>query len=169
MAYNLHRFDWLRYTMERSLVRTLGKKLRLSTPRVYRRFGAVLHTPDGPRKGLEVQVERVGKLPLVAQWGGISLRWRIDAILDDRPPHAWNGRTEVLERLLADTCELCGSHDRVQVHHVRHLKDLHKHRGKPVPAWVEKMAARHRKTLVACHDCHVAIHAGHPAQMRVAV
>src|SRR5438128_1405468 len=168
LAYNLHRLDWLRYTMERSLVRTLGKKLSLSNPQVYRRFGAALHTPDGPRKGLEVQVKRAGKSPLVAQWGGVSLRWRIDAILDDRPPHAWNARTEVLERLLADTCELCGSHDHVQVHHVRHLKDLQKHRGKPVPAWVQKMAARHRKTLVACHHCHVAIHAGRPAGVRVA-
>jgi len=25
-----------------------------------------------------------------------------------------------------------------------------------------------RKTLVTCHDCHVAIHAGHPARARVA-
>jgi MFS family permease len=56
----------------------------------------------------------------------------------------------------------------VQVHHVRHLKDLQRHRGRPVPAWVEKMAARHRKTLVACHDCHVAIHAGRAARERVA-
>jgi hypothetical protein len=31
------------------------------------------------------------------------------------------------------------------------------------------MAARQRKTLVVCHDCHVAIHAGrHPARARVA-
>jgi group II intron reverse transcriptase/maturase len=168
MAYNLHRLDWLRYTMERSLVRTLGKKLRLSNPQVYRRFGAVLQTPDGPRKGLEVRVEREGRKPLVAEWGGISLRWRTDAILDDRPPHAWNARTEVLERLLADTCELCGSHDRVQVHHVRHLKNLQRHRGRPVPAWVQKMAARHRKTLVVCHNCHIAIHAGRPAGERIA-
>ena len=168
MAYNLHRLDWLRYTMERSLVRTLGKKLRLSNPQVYRRFGAMLQTPDGPRKGLQVRVERKGRRPLIAEWGGISLRWRIDAVLDDRPPHAWNARTEVLERLLADTCELCGSHEGVQVHHVRHLKDLQRHRGRPVPAWVEKMAARHRKTLVACHNCHVAIHAGRPAGVRVA-
>ena len=168
LAYNLHRLDWLRYTMERSLVRTLAHKLRLSDPRVYRRFGATLQTPTGPRKGLEVRVERPGRQPLVAQWGGISLRWRIDAVLDDRPPHAWNARTEVLERLLADTCELCGSHDRVQVHHVRHLKDLQKQRGRPVPAWVHKMAARHRKTLVACHDCHIAIHAGRPAGVRIA-
>jgi group II intron reverse transcriptase/maturase len=168
MAYNLHRLDWLRYTMERSLVRTLGKKLRLSNPQVYRRFGAMLQTPDGPRKGLQVRVERKGRRPLIAEWGGISLRWRIDAVLDDRPPHAWNARTEVLERLLADTCELCGSHEGVQVHHVRHLKDLQRHRGRPVPAWVQKMAARHRKTLVACHNCHVAIHAGRPAGVRVA-
>jgi group II intron reverse transcriptase/maturase len=166
MAYNLHRLDILRYAMERSLVRTLSDKLRLSTPQVYRRFGATLQTPAGPRKGLEVRVEREGKRPLVAQWGGVSLRWHVDAVLDDRPPRAWNARTEVLERLLADTCELCGSHDRVQVHHVRHLKDLQAHRGRPVPAWVEKMAARHRKTLVACHDCHVAVHAGRPARAR---
>ena len=168
LAYNLHRLDILRYAMERSLVRTLGSKLRLSNPRVYARFGATLETPLGPRKGLEVRVDRDGKRPLVARWGGVSLRWRIDAVLDDRPPHAWNARTEVLERLLADTCELCGSRDRVQVHHVRHLKDLQRHRGRPVPAWVEKMAARQRKTLVACHDCHVAIHAGRPARARVA-
>jgi hypothetical protein len=168
LAYNLHRLDILRYAMERSLVRTLGSKLRLNTPAVYARFGATLQAPHGPRKGLEVRVEREGRRPLVAQWGGVSLRWRIDAVLDDRPPRAWNARTEVLERLLADTCELCGSHDRVQVHHVRHLKDLQRHRGRPVPAWVEKMAARQRKTLVACHDCHVAIHAGRPAGERIA-
>jgi hypothetical protein len=168
LAYNLHRLDILRYAMERSLVRTLGSKLRLSNPRVYRRFGAVTQTPFGPRKVLEVRVEREGRKPLVAQWGGISLRWRKDAVLEDRPPRVWNARTEVLERLLADTCELCGSQVRVQVHHVRHLKDLRRHRGRPVPAWVEKMAARHRKTLVVCHDCHVAIHTGHPVGVRVA-
>jgi len=33
--------------------------------------------------------------------------------------------SEVVQRLLADTCELCGSHDSVEVHHVRHLRDLH--------------------------------------------
>jgi hypothetical protein len=55
----LHRLDWLRYTMERSLVRTLGHKLRLSDPRVCRRFGATLQTPNGPRKGLAVHVERL--------------------------------------------------------------------------------------------------------------
>jgi hypothetical protein len=74
LAYILHRLDWLRYTMERSLVRTLGKKLRLSNPQVYHRFGASLHTANGLRKGLGVQVEREGKSPLVAQWGGVSLR-----------------------------------------------------------------------------------------------
>lgn len=168
MAYNLHRLDILRYAMERSLVRTLGSKLQLSAPQVYARFGASVQTTNGPRTGLEVRVEREGRRPLVAQWGGVSLQWHIDAVLDDRPPRVWNARTEVLERLLADTCELCGSQDRVQVHHVRHLKDLHRHRRRPVPAWVEKMAARQRKTLVTCHDCHVAIHAGRPASARLA-
>ena len=41
-----------------------------------------------------------------------------------RPGRIWNTRTELVQRLLADTCELCGSQDGVQVHHMRALKDL---------------------------------------------
>ena len=35
---------------------------------------------------------------------------------------AWNRGTELVKRLEADRCELCGSGDRVQVHHIRKLK-----------------------------------------------
>ena len=41
-------------------------------------------------------------------------------------PPILNGRTELVQRLLADTCELCGSTVKVQVHHVRAMKDLRK-------------------------------------------
>jgi hypothetical protein len=66
----------------------------------------------------------------------------------------------LLERLLADTCEHCGSQEEVQVHHIRHLADLNRKGRREIPNWVKQMAARRRKTLVVCHDCHVAIHAG---------
>jgi hypothetical protein len=35
-----------------------------------------------------------------------------------------NVRSQLLQMLLADTCELCGTEDHIQVHHMRHLKDL---------------------------------------------
>ncbi|WP_345664917.1 hypothetical protein [Streptomyces iranensis] len=65
---------------------------------------------------------------------------------------------------MADTCELCGSPQGVEVHHIRRLKDLRSKGRAEVPAWVERMAARRRKTLVVCRICHEAIHAGRPTR-----
>lgn len=69
---------------------------------------------------------------------------------------------ELLQRLLADRCELCGSRVRVQVHHVRGLKDLRRRGRAQKPEWARTMSARRRKTLVVCERCHKDIHAGKP-------
>jgi hypothetical protein len=161
LAYNLHALSHLRWVMAQSLAKTLAHKLRISVRQAVKRYQATIATPRGPRKVLMVTVEREGKAPLVAQWDGIPLVRNKDAVLDDQPIRFLNNtRTELLERLLADTCELCGSTEEVQVHHVRHLKDLER-KGRTVrPEWVKKMAARRRKTLVVCRDCHGAIHSG---------
>ncbi len=107
-------------------------------------------------------VEReVGKKPLVAQFGGFAIRRRKDAILvDQRPPVSYAKGSELLKRLQADVCELCGSTIRVEVHHLRKMADLNRHKRKQVPPWFTLMAARKRKTLIACRACHEAIHAG---------
>lgn len=146
--------------MEQSLTKTLAAKYRISVPKVYQRYQAILATPAGRYKGLEVKVEREGKPPLVAQWGGISLKRQIRVALDDKPQPVWNARTELVQRLLAQECEMCGARENIVVHHIRHLKDLRQQGRRPVPAWVEKMAARRRKTLVVCAKCHREIHAG---------
>jgi hypothetical protein len=147
--------------MEHSLTKTLAHKLRISVPQVYKRYGTMLETPEGPRKGLQVVVERgEGKKPLIARWGGISLARRSKAVLNDQLPFAWSQRSELEKRLLADTCELCGSHEHVEVHHIRALKDLQPKGRAAKPKWVSIMAARHRKTLITCRKCHHDIHAG---------
>jgi group II intron reverse transcriptase/maturase len=161
LAYNLStQLARLKYVMEQSLTKTLARKYRIRVPKVYDRYQATLETPEGPRKGLRATIEREGKSPLVAQWGGISLKRQLGAALDERPRPVWNGRTELSTRLLAGVCELCGATTDIQVHHVRRLKDLHRNGRPDPPAWVEKMASRHRKTLVACQRCHNDIHAG---------
>ena len=163
LATNLHRLNRLKWVMEQSATKTLARKFQISVHQVYRRYGTTLQTPHGPYKGLAVKVQRDGgKEPLVAQWGGIPLRHRRTAILNDQPAPVWNDRTELVERLLADECELCGTHEAVQVHHIRHLKDLKRRGRAPKPAWVQRMAARQRKTLAVCHPCHTAIHLGQP-------
>jgi hypothetical protein len=145
--------------MEMSLAKTLGAKLRITATQAFQRYKTDIHTREGTYKGLRATVEEDGKT-LVAQWGGISLKRNIKAKLDDNPPMAWITRTELEQRLLADTCERCGSHDRIQVHHVRGLRDLDKPGRSPKPDWVKLMAARRRKTLVLCHPCHMDVEYG---------
>jgi hypothetical protein len=72
-------------------------------------------------KCLKVTVERAeGKKPLVAYFGGIPLRRRKEAVLYDHVPRMFDGtRSELVNRLLADTCELCGSKENSEVHHIR--------------------------------------------------
>jgi hypothetical protein len=162
LAYNLSaQFRRLKWVMEQSLTKTLATKLRCSVVEVYDRYQATITTAHGLRKGLCVVVERPEKPPLEARWGGISLARRMDAVLDDRPQPVWNYRhTELVQRLLADVCELCGSHTDVEVHHIRALKHLQRRGHAPLPTWKQTMMARRRKTLVVCRRCHCDIHAG---------
>jgi hypothetical protein len=70
--------------------------------------------------------------------------------LNDAPARVWSARSEIVQRLLADECELCGSRKQVEVHHIRALKNLSRNgKGNP-PEWAKRMAARRRKTLVSC-------------------
>lgn len=167
MAHNLRDLSVLKWTMETSLTKTLASKLKTSVAGIYRRYHATVENEHGrPYKALQVRVEREGKRPLVATWGGISLARKTNAALNDNPYQVPRGRTELVKRLLADECELCGSTEQVQVHHIRKLADLKKH-GRTLPMWAQTMVARQRKTLVVCHECHQAIHAGKPTRRKM--
>ena len=161
MAYNLHTLGLLKHVMEVSLIKTLANKYKTSCRRIHRRYGTTIRTEEGDRKVLLAKVERnPPKRPLVAYFGGVSLKWNKWASIDDRLKPIWSHRSEIVERLLAQKCELCGSRERIEVHHIRKLSDLRlKGRGEP-PRWKKRMAARHRKTLVVCRNCHESIHYG---------
>ena len=108
LAYDRYRFNRLKWIMSTSLAKTLGHKLRLSVQQVWNRYGTFTTTSSGTYRVLRVTVDREGKqVPLVAHWGGISLARNTIATLNDQPQHVWNIRhTELLERVLANTCEL---------------------------------------------------------------
>jgi hypothetical protein len=126
------------------------------------RYKTTIATPYGPRRCFEVRVERDGRTPLVARFGGIPLRRNKHAILIDRTPRPVTvRRKELLTRLLRRQCELCKQTGIVEVHHVRKLADLTPP-GHPQPVWNQLMAKRRRKTLVVCAECHTAIHHGQP-------
>jgi group II intron reverse transcriptase/maturase len=165
MAYNRHRLGLLRWIMERSLTKTLGHKNKISVNKVWHRYRATWQTPAGPRRGLQVTVERgPGKRPLVARWGGVSLARRTTrVVLKEDLPTIWRKRpAELIDRLMAGRCELCQARTDVETHHVRRLKDLQPGNRAEQPEWVRLMASRRRKTLIICRDCHDGIHNGFP-------
>jgi hypothetical protein len=63
-------------------------------------------------------VEREGKRPLVARFGGIALKRQPRGHIEDVPTTITikPGRSELVQRLLADTCELCGSNEKCEAY-----------------------------------------------------
>jgi len=153
----------LKYVMQTSMLKTLSAKHKTSVNAMAKKYRVIKDDPQTGKKlvAYEVVVERRGKKPLKATFGGLSLGRAKDKdiIIDDQISRNRNGRTEILQRLLADKCENCGGTKDCEVHHVRKLADLLKTKGNR-PGWAHMMILRSRKTLVLCFDCHSALHAG---------
>jgi Type II intron maturase/AI2M/AI1M-like, HNH endonuclease len=167
LAHNVGWFNKVQWVTETSLLKTLAGKHKSSVVAMARKYKATTETANSPRKCLKVVVQREnGKKPLVAQFGGIPLQRRQDAILVDHAPQLYmTNRSELLQRVLADTCELCGSQKQVEVHHIRKLADLEKPRRADKPKLMKLMLTRRRKTLVVCRRCHKNIHAGRSTKL----
>ena len=163
LAGDVWRLNRLRWVMETSMLKTLAAKHRSSVSKMARKYKAKLDTPHGPRTCLQASVERTGRNPLTATFGGIPLKRQRNAVLTDRnpPPTTIIRRTELLERLRTGRCEMCQYTGEVEVHHVGKLAHLGKP-GKPQPPWAALMTQRRRKTLVTCTACHEAIHTRQP-------
>ncbi|MFI0242969.1 reverse transcriptase domain-containing protein [Streptomyces sp. NPDC016845] len=165
LASNIHWLNRLHWVMQTSPLKTLAHKHNSKVVKMSRKYKVKIETPEGLRTCLQARVERgPGRNPLVATFGGIPLkRQRTAKIVDRRPARSAPNGSELIRRLRYGECELCGSADNIQVHHVRKLADLQSSQGPQQPAWEAFMAKKRRKTLVVCAPCHDAIHAGPPA------
>ena len=117
------------------------------------------------------------KMKLSAQSGyelkvninGIPKSYRLFRLKDHEPPKIHNSnvdtpwdttrftmtRSELVQRLNANTCEYCGkTGGYMEVHHIKALKDV---QGKK-QLWQQMMCAKRRKTMVLCVDCHNELH-----------
>ena len=162
LALNVFHLGKLQWVMGKSLAKTLANKHKTTSRKIFRRYRSTVMTEHGERACFKVEVQRgEGKRPLVARFGGIPLKRKREAVLVDRQPDRRRfERNELIRRLLADECELCGSTVDIQVHHVRALRDLKVKGQGEKPPWIQFMAARQRKTLVVCRSCHLDAHGG---------
>jgi hypothetical protein len=150
--------------METSMLKTLAAKHRSSVSKMAAKHKARIESPNGPRVCFEARIERKNRKPLVARFGGIPLQRQRTAELADREPVKVDyPQKELIARLLADTCEICGSKGNVQVHHVRALADL-AHAGGSLPTGRASCFTGDAKPVVACDTCHDRIHSEQPAR-----
>jgi hypothetical protein len=160
LAVDVWRLNRLEWVMKTSMLKTLAHRHRSTVTKMARKHKAVTVTPSGPRRCFEARVERDGRKPLVARFGGIPLKRQKRTVITDRPQGPARPRQkELITRLLAGQCESCGQPGPVEAHQVRKLSDLTRP-GQPQPEWARLMTRKQRKTLIVCAPCHTAIHAG---------
>ena len=73
-------------TPESLITPSLSSKHKSTMSKTAATYKATVETPHGPRTCFEVRVERSGRQPQVARFGGIPLARRKDAALVDRVP-----------------------------------------------------------------------------------
>ena len=145
----------------------LSEKNKTTVSQEAKRLNATTQTSEGPRKCLKLTIKREGKSPFTAIFGGLSLKRCMKPVIKDqviRP--IIRMRSQLIERLLNDTCEVCGAKERIQMHHVRKLRDVNKKGKREMPLWMKIMISRKRKSIALCKTCHVDIHHNRPRLQR---
>jgi len=155
------RMSRIKWILETSMLKTLASKHKSSVNRIDKMY----RVPNLEYKTYRVVIDRPNKKPLVAVFGGMSLK-RIPegtGAKDFQFEPAWfqptRKRSELVQRLMRGECELCEAGP-VEVHHIRKLADIDKPGQRSKALWKKIMSARKRKTLIVCENCHDAIHAG---------
>jgi RNA-directed DNA polymerase len=135
-----------------SMFRTIANKLQIRVRRVMKQ----MRSDNGEYYGKSVDLN--GKVRVVKVWCLRHLK--VPAPTNHHVDRAVGikyqiARNDLVDLLHADECSNCGSSHRIELHHVRKLAD---HNGSPFMLLIK--AARTRKRIPLCTDCHDDLHAG---------
>lgn len=133
--------------LKHSCARTLALKYKLRfASKAYRRFGGKLKCPT---TGIELFIPKTFKAIKVF---GIKYSTP-DVVLFQK----WNNK--FTSSNLFKHCIICGSSDRIEMHHVRKIRDLKmKMANKKMDWFTTQMASINRKQVPLCSEHHKALH-----------
>jgi group II intron reverse transcriptase/maturase len=159
MAHNLHALSMVGWVAQAALLKTLAHKHKTSVRKISKKYSNIADIDGQKYKVIEASIKREGKKPITARFGAVSLARnpKPTFINDEKQKPFGKSRNEIIDRLKADQCEMCGKTGKVEVHHIRKLRDMHKKGRKRKPLWAQRMIAIRRKTLMCCPECHRAI------------
>ncbi|PEC13745.1 group II intron reverse transcriptase/maturase, partial [Bacillus thuringiensis] len=127
-----------KYIMEYSMYKTFASKYKKSVKKILNKY------KTNGKFGIRYKTKNGEKIRYLYDQG-FQRQKSIDTNIEvDILPNTlkMSGRTSLIERLLAEECEVCGKKNQaIEMHHIRKLKDL---KGKKM--WEHMMIARKRKT-----------------------
>lgn len=151
IANNSPEMQSFKYIMEYSMYKTFAAKYKTTVGKILDKY------KKGKNFGVQYQTKK-GIRTSILYNEGFKRKTNITATNADITANTFpysKGTTSLMDRLRAEKCERCGNTEKLEMHHVRKLKDL---KGKTLAEQV--MIARQRKTIAVCLKCHVIIHHG---------
>lgn len=149
---NKYKLGRVFYILQFSCAKTLCGKHRIKSVRKLMK-----------RRGKLLVTKRIvkGETKSISLFKPDSMRTTPDLFLTEREPAPmeklfakyFNRRSK---SALGMDCCICGSDDRIQMHHVRHIRKM----GEKVKGFTRVMASVNRKQIPVCHECHWHIHRG---------
>jgi group II intron reverse transcriptase/maturase len=150
-----------------SAAKTLSSKHKISVKKVFKKYKK---TGEAGVKCLIVEVIRKDKPSLTATLGNFHIKWIkfpsrfFSSIMPNNDEikgiKVLTGKTairsDLITRLKNNTCEICGNKDIIEVHHIKKMSDIEKHK----EGWQKLISSMRRKTLITYKECHQKIHTG---------
>jgi group II intron reverse transcriptase/maturase len=157
MAHNLKTLGKVNHVAQTSLLKTLANKYKSTVKKMWRKYKAEKTIKGTTYVVYQKVIERDGKKPLVAFYGGPRKRNPTPAHINDSLYQGFGRRYEIISKLEAELCQMCGLEGPVEMHHREPMKNVHRKGTKSLSAWDEKMIAMNRITIPVCWNCHRAI------------
>lgn len=150
-AANFGELGFIQYILKFSLAKTLAHKRKITVKQVFQKYGG----------NLKAKVEREGQViqvpfAQVRSWRTDTHRFMIakDGTQPDGIINTYS-RLRVRSKLGACCC-ICGAAERLQMHHVRHIRKM----GQKVTGFAKVMVTLNRKQIPVCKPCHDKVHRG---------
>jgi len=133
--------DTIKYLLTYSALHTLAAKHRMSLTKTMKKYGKKVSVTEN-NKTIDLDYIKIDKKKEQVE--------PVNNIVN------LTKQTLRTIHIMEQNCKICGSSERIQVHHIKHLKDLN-----PKLSAVDVLMAKiRRKQIPVCYNCHQNIHKG---------
>jgi hypothetical protein len=139
----------LHWILSDSLKKTICRKLDISKRTCFKLYGKVtrlVYDRNGERKSIDFGCPSLAHTPY-------TFLTKKKTHTDPSVISKWRLRSK---NLLDQACANCGSYDKVEAHHLRHIRTI----SVKLSPFDKMMAAINRKQIPLCHECHKLVHRG---------